>query len=256
VLLPDENVLKVAVAIAQHFQAHGSHPFVKVLAVVDGGLFFVQHPVYRIFVRTKEVEAFEAEERCALQPALDEFEEAASRLNAFKEGLLVFGEDNFVRLAVVGHPVFLAQTEGRFDHPELHALETRSGKEVVPKVKKVERREGFHHVNLLHHQAHNRGDTLEAQQHGIHIVLVHLFLPEKHADGIQLGHNLLEPQLVHLVHNDEEGLIVRRFTQGGAAGVLDGQKLVDLQVIVVMDGRILLIGHGAKVQPGNRAFST
>ena len=72
-------------------------------------------------------------------------------------------------------------------------------------------------------------------------------LPRRHrvAGGLQLVEHLLEPQLVHLVHGDEQQLVVRR--RVGAAG-LQRQQLSQPQVAAVGEPTALL----AEAPPGPR----
>ena len=58
------------------------------------------------------------------------------------------------------------------------------------------------------------------------------------ANAVEFVQQLLEPELVHLVDDDEQQLVVLRALR---ARLLQRQQLVDLQVAGIRDG---WIGHG------------
>ena len=75
---------------------------------------------------------------------------------------------------------------------------------------------------------------------------------------VQLVQDLLEPQLVDLVHDDEQQLVVRRASVLGALGMLAVEQPGQVQVLLVLDRRVGLLHWGrsslaAAARPVNNA---
>src|SRR5262249_34015211 len=84
----------------------------------------------------------------------------------------------------------------------------------------------------------DRDHALEPQDRGADAPLVHRVLAEQRAHGVELVEDLLEPELVGLVDDDEEHLVVGGLAVGRALGLLAREQPVELQVLRVLDGRI------------------
>mmetsp|Transcript_39904 Transcript_39904/g.127602 ORF Transcript_39904/g.127602 Transcript_39904/m.127602 type:complete len:209 (+) Transcript_39904:902-1528(+) len=96
----------------------------------------------------------------------------------------------------------------------------------------------------LHH-------PIQAAAHLEHGALQHMRFQHEVAHGAQLEQDLLEPQLIHLVHDDEEHLVVRRPAVEGALPLLAGEECIHLQIAPIVHALIpaTLPGH-----PGHRAL--
>ena len=109
--------------------------------------------------------------------------------------------------------------------------------EPVPEPGELGRRHGLQHVELRHHDLQD-GQRPAQRAHGV-----------RRLAGLQLGlqpaelvQQLLEPQLVDLVDDDEQHLVVL-----GRPGLLRREHLVQPQVTGVGDG----LGHGWRTVPGD-----
>lgn len=62
--------------------------------------------------------------------------------------------------------------------------------------------------NLVHEELDDHDDPLEPLDNLQHLLLVDLLLEEDHSDRVDLEDDLLEPELVRLMGDDEQMLIV------------------------------------------------
>ena len=62
--------------------------------------------------------------------------------------------------------------------------------------------------NLVHEELDDHDDPLQSLDDLQHLLLVDLLLEEDHPDRVDLENDLLEPELVRLMGNDEQMLIV------------------------------------------------
>ncbi len=62
--------------------------------------------------------------------------------------------------------------------------------------------------NLVHEELDDHDDPLEPLDDLQHLLLVDLLLEEDHSDRVDLEDDLLEPELVRLMGDDEQMLIV------------------------------------------------
>jgi hypothetical protein len=137
------------------------------------------------------------------------------------------------------HPGVAAAEHG-LDLAELRRLEARGGVEAVAEGEEARRRERLEHVDL-------RDDGLEDGQdaaqrpHGAGRVA----RGQDGAQPAQLVEELLEPQLVDLVDDDEQELVVLL-----GAGDLARQELIEAQVARVRDRR--RVAHAPTVAPRGR----
>mmetsp|Transcript_39915 Transcript_39915/g.127656 ORF Transcript_39915/g.127656 Transcript_39915/m.127656 type:complete len:320 (+) Transcript_39915:487-1446(+) len=134
---------------------------------------------------------------------------------------------------------------------ELHGLEARGRGEDVPEVPEVEGRHGLQHPELVEQDPLDLHHPIQAAAHLEHGALQHMRFQHEVAHGAQLEQDLLEPQLIHLVHDDEEHLVVRRPAVEGALPLLAGEECIHLQIAPIVHALIpaTLPGH-----PGHRAL--
>ena len=86
---------------------------------------------------------------------------------------------------------------------ELKALEARRWRELVPEREEVLRREALDEAPVLEREVERDGDAAQVMHHVGHDVLGDAGLREAIAREAERPQNELEPQLVHLVHDDE-----------------------------------------------------
>jgi diguanylate cyclase (GGDEF)-like protein len=124
------------------------------------------------------------------------------------------------------HP--LPPPQHRFQLAELRGLEAARGAERVPEPGELGRRHGLQHVQLRHHDLQD-GQRPPQRAHGVR----RLAGLELGLELAQLVQQLLEPQLVDLVDDDEQHLVVL-----GRPGLLRREQPVEPQVIGVGDGAL------------------
>ena len=81
-------------------------------------------------------------------------------------------------------------------------------------------------------------DALEPRHRHAYAALVHRVVAEEAHHRVQLVQDLLEPELVGLVHHDEEHLVVGGSARLGAFRGLAREELVELQVLAVVHGLV------------------
>lgn len=232
-----EHRLEVGIGTAQHAQPHLLFLLTEVSRSADGSRLLLEHIAHRLLIMCKKIEVAKLQEGRALQPLLHLVKQRLARGQLAELCLLCLLEDRSVRLVVVREPARLGQTEHHLHHPKLEALEARGREEIVAEVEKIEGRHGLQHPNLLNEQLQDFGHPLEAGHRIADVALIDMLSVKHSRDGRQLVDNLLEPQFVHLMHNDEKHLVVgglRR--QLRRAHVLRGEELVELEIAVVVDG--------------------
>src|SRR5213083_1342233 len=122
----------------------------------------------------------------------------------------------------------LLEAEHELDLPELERLEPAPGLETGAEREELERRHGLEHVDLGHHHLEDGEHALEGREGARGVPA-----EEQRFQVVELVEQLLEPQLVDLVDDDEKGLVVLR-----AVGerLLEREQLVELEVAGVGDG--------------------
>ncbi len=138
-------------------------------------------------------------------------------------------------------PALRIDAEAVLDHPELHALEPRRRHEQVAEVEEVERRHRLQHVDLVQQQALDLGDAVQVADGAQHVAIGD-DAGEDVDDGVELVEDLLEPQLVRLVDDDEQQLVVGVAAVLVADRLLARQQPIELQVVVVVQ-RLATVGH-------------
>jgi len=128
------------------------------------------------------------------------------------------------------HPV--PPPQHRFQLAELRGLEAARGAERVPEPGELGRRHGLQDVQLRHHDLQD-GQRPPQRAHGVR----RLAGLELGLELAQLVQQLLEPQLVDLVDDDEQHLVVLT-----RPGLLRRQQLIEPQVSGVGDG----FSHGPR----------
>ena len=135
------------------------------------------------------------------------------------------------------HPV--PPPQHRFQLAELRGLEAARSAERVPEPGELGRRHGLQHVQLRHHDLQD-GQRPPQRAHGVR----GLAGLELGLELAQLMQQLLEPQLVDLVDDDEQHLVVL-----GRPGLLSREQLVQPQVVGVGDGRSVVPGGAIPPRP-------
>ena len=123
--------------------------------------------------------------------------------------------------------------EAVLDHAELHALEPRRRHEKVAEVEEVERRHRLQDVDLVEQQPLDLGHPMQVADRPQHVAIGH-DPGEDVEDGVELVEDLLEPQLVRLVDDDEQQLVVGLAAVLAAHRLLARQQAIELQVVVVV----------------------
>jgi hypothetical protein len=124
-------------------------------------------------------------------------------------------------------------------------LKSGGGHQVIAEIEEVERRHGLQHVDLIQQDALDLHDARAVRDGLTDAFFGDGGLPEGREDRVELPQDLLEPELVRLVDDDEEHLVVRRAAMQGALHLLGSEKPIELQVIRVVDGTARLFSvHG------------
>ena len=104
---------------------------------------------------------------------------------------------------VGGQDAAVTAAEDRLELAELARLEAGRGLEQLPEGKELDGRHRLDHVELRHDELEDRQEALEG---GERARVVPVF--ERPLEVAELVDQLLEPELVHLVDDDEEDLVV------------------------------------------------
>ena len=99
----------------------------------------------------------------------------------------------------------LLASQQKLQLAELERLEAAPRLQPVAKREELERRHRLQHVNLRHDHLEDREHALERVQRARRVPRF-----QQRVQVVQLVQHLLEPQLVHLVDDDEQGLVVLR----------------------------------------------
>ena len=122
--------------------------------------------------------------------------------------------------------------EQELDLPELVGLKTARRFEPLAEGEEFERRHRLEDVQLRDHDLEDGQDPLQRVLRAMRFLVV-----KELANAVEFVQQLLEPELVHLMDDDEQQLVVLRPLR---ARLLQRQQLVDLQVAGIRDG---WIGH-------------
>jgi hypothetical protein len=147
-------------------------------------------------------------------------------------------------VGILARPPLAAEPEAHLDQPELQALEAGRRNQQVAELQEVERRHGLEHVELTDQQLPDLQGSGERMDDAPDIALLHVLAGKQALDLVELEQDLLEPQLVGLVHDNEQHLVMGRPAQPGAFGRLAGQQLIELQIVAVGHRRLGGAGHG------------
>jgi hypothetical protein len=95
---------------------------------------------------------------------------------------------------------------------------------------------------MLYQQPEYLNDPVHALDGRTDTLLIHIVTVEHIDHGLQLVDDLLEPQFVALVDDNEEHFLVcRRILQLGTAHALGSQELIEPQVLLVVYRRVFVI---------------
>jgi hypothetical protein len=194
----------------------------------------LEHLLHRLAVFEREVVVGPVHERRARQPAIELVDQLRPALGARDAGLVGRGERLVERLAGVVDPRLERQAEPDFDQAKLHRLEARGRKQEVAEIEEVERRHRLQHLELLDQQLEDFDDAIEPVHDAAEIFVFHDLAAEIGLNTVELVQDLLEPQLVGLVHDDEQHFVVRRPAAPRALGLLRAEKLVELEIVGVV----------------------
>ncbi len=125
------------------------------------------------------------------------------------------------------------QPEAHLDEAELQALESRRRHQQVAELEEIERRHGLQHVELADEQLPDFPDAGQCMDDAPDVALLDMLAGEQALDLVEFDQDLLEPQLVGLVDDDEQHLVMRRPPLPHAFGLLTGQQFIELQIVAI-----------------------
>src|SRR5262249_28457042 len=100
----------------------------------------------------------------------------------------------------------VVEAEEGLDLAQLRRLEAARGDEPVAELQVVARGERLHHAEVRDRLLEDGDDALERSRGRGELHVRHRVLPEDVARGRELAQHELEPELVHLMDDDEEAL--------------------------------------------------
>ena len=121
------------------------------------------------------------------------------------------------------------------DQPKLDTLESRGRDQEVAELEEVERGHGFEHADLLDQQLLDLGDAVEAGDDSQHLGFGNSCRGEQLGNLVEFPEDLLEPQFVSLVDDDEQHLVVYRRSASGRGQLLAVQQPIELQIVRVVE---------------------
>ena len=134
--------------------------------------------------------------------------------------------------------------ERELELAKLIRLKPAGGLETLAERQELERRHRLENVELGDEHLENGQDALERVLRPVRVVGL-----EQQRRAIDLVQDLLEPELVDLVNDDEEQLVV---LGPFGARALEIEQLVDVEVAAVGDRRIHHFDYGASADRGQR----
>ena len=192
-------------------------------------------------VLAPEVVVGEGEEWRAFEPRLDHGEQARLVLGPLDQTTVLGGEAGRVHGSGDARPARRVDPETVLDQAELDALEPRRRNQQIAEVQEIERGHRLQDVDLVEQQPLDLGDPVEVADGAQHVAIGD-DPGEDSDDGVELVEDLLEPQLVRLVHDDEQQLVVGMPAVPITLRLLARQELLELQVVVVVQ-RLLGVAH-------------
>ena len=243
----------IVLIVLEDLQAHGLGFLAEQGCFHDGLPFALHHAPDRTGIAFQEVEIAKVQEGGSLQPLFDGGEDSAMGLQVGQDLLLLIPEDDMVGLLVVGQALAAGQAEHGLDLAELIALEAGSREEMVTEIQEIEGCHGLHHQDLLDEQLLDLDHPVEAGNGQSEVAFVDGPLGEEIAHRAHVVNDLLEPELVHLVDNDEQHFIVGRLACFFAHQLLAVQEFVELEIAVIMNGGIgLPVAHVVCIWSGGK----
>ena len=106
----------------------------------------------------------------------------------------------------------VAQTEHRLDRAEARRLEPRRGVEPIAEGEELEGRHRLEHVDLRDQRLEDLQDAVEQVERSVGVAFL-----EGQLHALQLVAQLLEPQLIDLVDDDEQQLVMLGAVRAGGA---------------------------------------
>ena len=194
-----------------------------------------EHALHRVAVFEREIVVGPVHERRARQPPIELVDQLRTALGRADAGSVGVVERGVERLAGVVRPRVPGETEPDLDHAKLRRLEAGRRKQEIAKVQEVERRHRLQDFELLDQQLEDLVDAVEPVHDAAEILVLQHVAAEVDLDAVELVQNLLEPQFVGLVHDDEEHLIVRGPAVAYALRRLRRQELGQLQIVGIVE---------------------
>src|SRR5262249_8442145 len=108
----------------------------------------------------------------------------------------------------------------------------------VAEIEEVERRHRLQHLELLDQELEDLVDAVEPMHDASEILVLHHLAAEIDLDAVEFVQNLLEPQFVGLMHDDEKHFIVRGPAMARALRLLGGEQRGKLEVIGIVQGAL------------------
>jgi hypothetical protein len=144
------------------------------------------------------------------------------------EGLLV------AALAAERDARRVLEAEDDLDLAHLRRLEAARGDEAIAEAEVVARGERLHHLEVVGRLLEDGDDALERPRRGGELDVGHRVLAEHGAGRGELAQDELEPELVDLVHDDEERLVVADLALVVVEPALEREELLDVDVLPVV----------------------
>ena len=119
------------------------------------------------------------------------------------------------------------------------ALKSGGRGQEIAEIEEIQRGHGLQNAHLIDQHLLDLHDAVEARDGNADILFIDIIIAKHRHHRIQFMEDLLEPQFVSLMDDDEEHLIMGRRAQFGAPGRLAGEDLFQLEIVAVFDGRML-----------------
>jgi len=138
-------------------------------------------------------------------------------------------------LGIVRHRLLALEPQHELELTELVRLEAAALLQPLAERQELERGHGFEHVDLGDDHLEDGQDPLERVLRAWQVLA-----SQQPLEVIELVQELLEPQLVHLVDDDEQRLVVLRSL---------GERLLEFQELVELEVAGIGHGHGGHLPP-------
>src|SRR5262249_47326169 len=198
--------------------------------------------------------AAELDERGTRKPAVELIDQRVTLFDVSNSPAVAFGELEVEPVVVKLQAAFEAQAEPDLDEAELYRLKARSRSEQVAEIEKIERCHGLEHVELMDQQLDDLVDTPEPVHHPSQAIVLDHVGAEVLLDPVKLMQDELEPELVRLMHNDEQHFVMRGCADAFALAYLLRQQRVQPQIVGIVTTPLWVAmgGHGRHSKTAGR----